>query len=582
MTKDWFQNKPIRAKILLIFIPLAIIPFVAIGITTTIIFRQVLLKETIENIDYEQTLIGTRIKTMMEQIDNHANILANGIINIWQKNNYQNYQNEYLRYTNIKAAIDNIVFPVMINNRNIQSITIVFHDDNIYSTEKSIENKKMSSVDTEIINTLTNSSNQNILFPMTFESMLVKSKNEPVMILGKKLSTSLDMSNFAIMLITIPEQSFEDIYGKNIDRYEFTEYYILDEKGYVISSSEKEELTSAYQKIAAKKQKYLVIEKEIYYDWKIIIKMPWRGLLRGVNYIVIATASVLLSGIFCIAVGTNKVTKILFSPLEQLVKNLNDLTAYNLKGIIYQGHDEVSLLNLQFHMMTENINQLTVNIKNEQKTKNKITLALLQTQIKPHFLYNVLDLIFVLCDMGKCREARDATKALADFYRTLLSNGQEVINVKDEIKNIEAYLFLQKKRYSCMFDYSISASNEIREYKIMKMTIQPIIENSIYHGLKNINRRGIIEILFEQKNGQMIVTVHDNGTGMTNKRLEDVKCEIVKRDINNKAFGLSNIDKRIKLNFGEMYGIILSSVEGEGTIVTIILPIIKDGVSVNV
>jgi two-component system sensor histidine kinase YesM len=213
------------------------------------------------------------------------------------------------------------------------------------------------------------------------------------------------------------------------------------------------------------------------------------------------------------------------------------------------------------------------NITNaEQKIKSKIQLALLQSQIKPHFLYNALDLIFVLSDAGKSIEARDAVKALADFYRAFLSGGDEIVSIKDEIKNAESYLFLQEKRYYDVFSYRIDINPEIIDYKIMKMTFQPIVENSIYHGLRNSGKKGTVEIKGMRSGKLICITIQDDGVGIKREHLLELQKNLRESKPGGKAYGLTSIDKRIKLYFGQAYGIGIESEEGNGAIVTIRLP----------
>jgi LytS/YehU family sensor histidine kinase len=343
------------------------------------------------------------------------------------------------------------------------------------------------------------------------------------MTLGKKLSTINDLEYFAIMLINIPETVFSSLCDKYSD--EWTEYAIIDINDIVISSSEKENVAKPYAAAAEEKREFLVMKNTAQSGWKIALKVPYSRFLHGINYIIMTIAAFVLLGIGGIILGANVIT----------------------------------------------------NITNaEQKIKSKIQLALLQSQIKPHFLYNALDLIFVLSDSGRSIEARDAVKALAGFYRAFLSGGDEIVSIKDEIKNAESYLFLQEKRYHDTFSYYIDMSPEIMNYKIMKMTFQPIIENSIYHGIRKSDRKGTVEIKGIQTGKLACITIQDDGIGIKKDCLLELQKDLRESKPDGKAYGLTSIDKRIKLYFGQVYGISIESEENKGTLVTIRLPAMSE------
>jgi LytS/YehU family sensor histidine kinase len=343
------------------------------------------------------------------------------------------------------------------------------------------------------------------------------------MTLGKKLSTINDLEYFAIMLINIPETVFSSLCEKYSD--EWTEYAIIDTNDIVISSSEKENIAKPYLVTMEEKREFLVMENSTQSGWKIVLKVPYSRFLHGINYIIMTIAAFVLLGISGIILGANFITNI---------------------------------------------------TNTEQKIKSKIQLALLQSQIKPHFLYNALDLVFILSDSGRSIEARDAVKALADFYRAFLSGGDEVVSIKDEIKNAESYLFLQEKRYNDVFSYHIDVSHEIMDYKIMKMTFQPIVENSIYHGIKKSGRKGTIEIKGIKTGKLTRITIRDDGIGIKKERLLELQKDLRESKPEGKAYGLTSIDKRIKLYFGQVYGIGIESEENSGTLVTIRLPAVSE------
>ena len=162
------------------------------------------------------------------------------------------------------------------------------------------------------------------------------------------------------------------------------------------------------------------------------------------------------------------------------------------------------------------------------------------------------------------------TKSLADYYRTSLSSGKEIITIKDEIKNIENYLFIQRERYCDLIDFKISCDPKIEDYAILKMTLQPLVENAIYHGLKEKGIKGTIKIEGRLEESAAVIAVEDDGAGMTEDRIRQVVAQ--DEPEHKRHFGLRSVDKRIKLYFGESYGIHIESMVNRGTKVIVYIP----------
>ncbi|MCR5775490.1 MAG: histidine kinase [Lachnospiraceae bacterium] len=204
-----------------------------------------------------------------------------------------------------------------------------------------------------------------------------------------------------------------------------------------------------------------------------------------------------------------------------------------------------------------------------------LELKLLQAQINPHFLYNTLDNIIWLAEDGRKEEVEDITSSLSMFFRTALSGGKDFIKIKDELTHIEAYLHIQRQRYRDILSYEIDVPEELKEYIIIKMTLQPIVENALYHGIKNKRGGGTIRVTGREEKNRVYLTVKDNGMGMDEETLTYIK-EIIsgekKPSSDNTGFGLSNVAERMRLNYGTHCGINISSTYGEGTEMDIYIP----------
>ncbi|WP_105617662.1 sensor histidine kinase [Vallitalea okinawensis] len=259
---------------------------------------------------------------------------------------------------------------------------------------------------------------------------------------------------------------------------------------------------------------------------------------------------------------------VITNPLKELTKSAKKIGEgqFDLK-VKQDRYDEIGILSKAFNKMTYKIDELIKDVKSEQKKKREYEMALIQEQIKPHFLYNCLDVIYTLCELERVNEASEATKALADYYRVTLSNGKDIITLGEEFKNVEDYLALQAIRYSDVFTYTIHVDEKIKSYRIVKLTLQPLVENAIYHGLKPRGRQGQIWIHGSIVGQEIYIEVRDNGVGMSEDRVQELMGN--RNDTN---FGLYNVQDRIGLFFGQGYGLEILSQENEGTTVKIRLP----------
>lgn len=221
-------------------------------------------------------------------------------------------------------------------------------------------------------------------------------------------------------------------------------------------------------------------------------------------------------------------------------------------------------------------------------TKKQSQYLALQNQINPHFLYNTLEGIRGEALNAGLNDVAKMTEALGTFFRYTISNVESLVSLEDEITNVSNYYFIQKFRFGERLDLSIEYDkgnkDEIMSYKVPKLTLQPIVENSVYHGIERVISNGELNIKIEPTTNRLIITISDNGVGMTEERLREInnKLSITSIDYiesgNNSegGVGMLNVSNRIKLLFGEEYGIFVYSTLHVGTDVVITLPLIKE------
>jgi len=268
---------------------------------------------------------------------------------------------------------------------------------------------------------------------------------------------------------------------------------------------------------------------------------------------------------------SNSITR----PVQQLCETTHMVAKGDFDARALQTHtNEIQILSNSMNDMIVQIGKLVEDIKEEQLKLRDTELKLLQAQINPHFLYNTLDTIVWLAEAEDNKHVVEMVNNLSNFFRSSLSKGLDFVSLKEEEAHIRSYLQIQQFRYSDIMDFEIDIQRELKDYKILKLTLQPIVENALYHGIKNKRGKGKIKVTSEYNEEFVILKVEDNGRGMTREELERLRIGIEeKEDTNDEAgFGLANVNQRIKLNHGQIYGLKINSELNQGTQVEIILP----------
>lgn len=241
-------------------------------------------------------------------------------------------------------------------------------------------------------------------------------------------------------------------------------------------------------------------------------------------------------------------------------------------------NDEIGQLGESYNTMIDKISELIHTVQVQEKNKRKAEIEILQAQIKPHFLYNTLDTIQWMAQEHDAQDVVDLVANLTNMLRIVLSKGNEIITVGMEIKHVESYLMIQKTRYEDKLNYEIHVDDSILSCCVVKLILQPLVENAIYHGIKEKRGPGLIRIIGRQENSKIHFQVIDNGIGMTPKKVEQIN-QLLKQDSiqqNNVGYGIFNVNSKIRLNFGGEYGLRFHSVYGEGTTVDVWHPLLNN------
>lgn len=312
--------------------------------------------------------------------------------------------------------------------------------------------------------------------------------------------------------------------------------------------------------------------------WTVVDCVRVEELLRRSNeaqsiYVLVAI------GLMAVALFFSRfVAKSITLPIQRLCDSMERVQEgdFSVSDIVVDSENEIGSLTKSFNVMTQRIHELMAQNIREQEAKRKSELKALQSQINPHFLYNTLDSIIWMAEGKKNEEVVLMTASLARLLRQSISNEDELVSIGQEIEYARGYLTIQKMRYKDKLEFRIEVEPSILNIRLIKLVLQPVIENAIYHGLKYKESRGLLLVKGFMKNGNAVLQVIDDGVGMDQETLDHI-YERHKVDYHSNGVGIYNVQKRLQLYYGNEYGIVYESKPGEGTTATITIPGQQEG-----
>lgn len=269
------------------------------------------------------------------------------------------------------------------------------------------------------------------------------------------------------------------------------------------------------------------------------------------------------------------ISKRISSPINKLKNHMQEIQKGNFYNkIALEGQKEIVVLAGSFNVMVEEIRELMDTLLVEQKDKRKTEFLALQAQINPHFLYNTLDSIVYLSENHMNDEVIEMVVALSKFFRISISRGKNIILLSEELEHARNYLLIQKIRYNKKFSFSFDVDDNVLNYKVVKLILQPIIENAIYHGINTEYNEGSIQIRAYEKDQKLYLEIEDDGYGITPEKIEELYAGF-KDEKKAKSVGVRNVYQRLQLYYGEESEFIIESELDVKTIIRIIIPIEK-------
>lgn len=423
-----------------------------------------------------------------------------------------------------------------------------------------------------------------VQFVRTFNNNFTTNKNEYQFGAGRYLYKYNEES---VLLLLIDEMRLNNLYSSAIS--DGSSIYIFDKDGFIVSHSDKKMLGKQFIAVENMQElygtdKFNIIKKlgqdyllSTYYDaqtgWTMVEEIPCNNIF-GVLYSAYTVLAITLGGCLLLATAVSYyMSKRVSRPLAQLSEamdkfNCTDFVQFSEKT----GTQEIDHLRESFNHMAGEIIALMTDIRSRSRQKRQLELSFLRAQINPHFLYNTLFSIRCLVEIRKNEQAAEMILAFTDLLKKTLSVESSVITLEEELESTRKYLVLQQIRYGEKINFEFDIAPETQSCYVPPLILQPIVENAVFHGLEAKKASGIIVITSSIENDILIISISDDGVGMSPEKLAQLRIDCEKTPQGKQSsIGLANVHSRLVLNHGTEHGIKIDSTQDIGTTITITL-----------
>lgn len=576
---------------------LIILTLLTTALLINIVSRSVNIDNALTSNQRELALIVNNLEAKLTHIQDYAvSIAVDQRVIAELKEHPSPPEEETLRYQ-LKMELNKTVSSIMGLNRNVYMWDLVAANEAFFGVSGYDMTGVEQLVDTEYFQALRQHRGVTLSGPYQLED---GDGITPVFLAAKPV---LDLESgviYGYVVFVIRESSLASIFEDNMPKDIDASFYVLNEENQVVSSSDKAlisqnirrvgtfteaELRRLYQTGNLTKQ---VEGRDMLYtmsqnlnepvDWTVISCQPLDSLMVGqelLNRWIIAIGIIAcLTALFI----SYLISRSLSRPIMELAKTIHAAAEGDLgRTANRQSGGEIEVLYEGFNHLMNTVNRLLKRVCQEQEEKSEFQFHLIQAQIKPHFLYNTLEMIQSLVDLGMGQTASRCISAMASFYRLSLNRGSEIISVQDEIRLSEQYMYLQKMRYIEYLDYHFEIPEELTRYQLPKMTLQPILENAIYHGIKEKQDHGMVSVSLEEAGEHLRFVIEDDGVGMTEETLRALQAAIRQPIPQNsgeaqRSFGMGSISLRLRLLYGGNYHFTVDSRYGSYTRVVLEIP----------
>ncbi|MCH4887695.1 sensor histidine kinase [Acidaminobacter sp. JC074] len=528
----------------------------------------------------ELTLITNSIDLLVESVNEKT---IDIIIDNRTRKTLSDYNNRNIDYATAKSELSDIIIENLGITKKVAGCDVVSIDGTIIDVSP-YDDDDVHELINEVI---PNDENFSLKWHGPYSVEHYNGLTSSVMVITKNVYDLDSTKLLGRIYLYVDMENFSGIYRDSLE-YSDARVFLINNHGKVVLSSDESILEYSIDEIidipvetinSSNDKNYEIRDdnvlhyislKEIsFLEWHIVSDIPMHNLQKAYREFfrltMLLMAIVLITVMITNRILSNSITKNIRS-LVQVMKRI-DKGERELRAVNSNSY-EMSVLNDTFNQFMDTNDRLMEENYQKQEELRELEIMLIQAQIKPHFLYNVLSMIsnFVKLDMKE--EAISSINSLAAFFRISLSEGNEYITVEREIQLTKNYLIIQKYRYIDVLDYVIEVDENAKAFILPKLLIQPIVENAIYHGIKpKLSKKSFVKICVSVEDQDVVIVIYDNGVGMSPEKLKDVRDRLSSEK--NKSFGIYSVHTRIKLCYGEPYGLTIESQENQFTRVTL-------------
>ncbi len=529
--------------------------------------------------EYSHDILYQVSKTMESKLEKIGQISFSIIINQdIQDSLYSlaNMEPDDYELIKIRNTLENILASYVLYHPEISATFLLAEQGEIYGIDKLKQNYGIAELDFYEIHKGEGA-----------EVWLGNTDIKNTIILSRSIYSVKTLEHLSDLVICIQEEYLSSLLFETLS-FDKGEIYIIDGSGRIIIDEDKNRIGALFDpehKIQSTiefnfsiqdlegQEQYIAVGKAMENGWKIVASIPRKTYLdeilnyRNTGFIfAFALLTVAIAMSWALSRSIYKPILILTSVIEKFGKGDLAVRCPPLP------QDEIGELSMTFNQMTRDINELVNKVRTVESMKRDVELRLLQMQINPHFLFNTLETINWLARTQGTEDIGIIAKSLGDLLRITIY-GKDYVTLTEELGSLENYLKIQKFRYGEKLNYSIEMSEKTSSLQIPKLLIQPFVENAILHGIDPALGNGFVSISSELTGSNLIVRVEDNGVGIPSKHLKKMidGCDNREEPEQN-SIGIRNVQKRIKMLFGDEYGIEIRSELGEGSVVIMILP----------
>lgn len=541
--------------------------------------------------------IGQSRLDVLKQISERSNSIKNSTITISNLYRYDKTVLDYLRSEDIDERcydyLDGLKenYDRVFHDVGLSYDVVIMGENEVQYASGGRESYNFEGLKNQLWFRKKYDSEGDIAFISSFRETFNKSSQAERYVFGAFRSVmNAEGDELGTILVNVDEKYLEELYAQIGQK---SHIYIFDSKGNIVSGREKSLLGKNYIGVENFRDLYGENETHIikklgkeyllsnYYDsqtgWTIVEEMPGSVIMRSLDQFMWVLIAVLAGCLAACAAVSYCVAGRVSKPIIKLCGSMNQIRQGEFDvSCDTGGYEEVDLLRDSFNDMAGEIRNLMESVQLKEIKKRKSEMDFLRAQINPHFLYNTLFSIQCMTELGKNDQAVLMMSAFIDLLKKTLSVDRDFITLKEELESTEKYLVLQQIRYGNKVHFECEMEDAAGRLLVPALIIQPIVENAIFHGIEAKEDMGLIIVEAAVVNGEVQITVSDDGVGMEEKELEQLCRRMDAREYrSDKSIGIINVQNRIKINFGEVYGLTVESEVGIGTSVTMRLPAIE-------